>query len=374
MRESDLQSPTLIGRLSLVAGGLVIVGVMTAVSLLTATPRPSIVDGVSQTTPSSVAADHTAHADHPFAPSGSIGVPDGTLAVPAHAAAAVGSDDGRTNSTEPAEGSTTQTTPVPIEPTTTTSLTSSSVPPTSPPVTSAPPVTLAPPTTSAPTVLTGISASGPLRLVVAQDTTLVNQRLVLRPGDSIEFRNGARLMFHHGASADWQGTPASTWSDDGRVQNLERDIEIFGSGDIMFMAGSLPSTIRFVEIDLQPKRELGHYPLHWHLVGDGSRGTLVEGVVVKNSTNRAYVPHGSHGITFRDTIAKNIAGQAYWWDHSKTDPIHHSNDILYDRALADWVTNEVGTIEGSGCRRFRWVSVPATWFGIRSPATFDLPM
>lgn len=172
------------------------------------------------------------------------------------------------------------------------------------------------------------------RMVISTDTMIEHETLVLRPGDAIEFRNGARLMIGDGASVDWQGTPTDTWSNDGLTQNLERDVQIFGHGDIMFMKGSGRSTVQFVEVDLQPITKLGHYPLHWHLVGNGSRGTLVEGVVVKNSTNRAFVPHGSHGITFRDTIANNIIREAYWWDGPSAEATNATNDVLYDHALA----------------------------------------
>lgn len=192
------------------------------------------------------------------------------------------------------------------------------------------------------------NAHVPVSLVIDVDTTLTNQTLTLRPGDSIEFRNGARLTIGSGASVDWQGTPTTTWSNDGLTQNLDRDVDLFGSGDVMFSAGSLPSTLRYVEINLRPLPLLGRYPLHWHHVADGSRGTLIEGVVVRNSTNRAFVPHASHGITFRDTIAKTIAGPAYWWDAppSSFDQSNNSEDILYDHALADGITNAVGDNRG----------------------------
>ena len=208
--------------------------------------------------------------------------------------------------------------------------------------------TIPPTTTTVPPTTTTTTPTGSL-LILAD--TVFNEPIVLRAGDTIEFRNGARLTCGLGCHADWQGTPTSTWSHDGLIQNLERDIKIFGQGDIRFEIGSGVSIIRYVEIDLQPLEELGHYPLHWHFVGDSSRGTLVEGVVVKNSTNRGFVPHASHGITFRDTIASNIAGQAYWWDAPgsnefclvrKTCILDNSNDITYDHVLADTITNGVG--------------------------------
>ena len=175
--------------------------------------------------------------------------------------------------------------------------------------------------------------------VFDQDTTIATT-FTLRPGDSVELRNGACLCFGPGGRADWQGTPTSTWSNDGNTQNLERDIEITGSGHIRFELGSGQSIIKYVEINLQPDLKLAEYPLHWHYVGDGSRGTLVEGVVVKNSSNRAFVPHASHGITFRDTIAKNVTGSGYWWDpppFQSKDQSNNSSDIAFDHALVDGV-------------------------------------
>jgi hypothetical protein len=184
------------------------------------------------------------------------------------------------------------------------------------------------------------AASAQTHHVFDTDTTITDT-FVLRPGDSVELRNGACLCFGPGGSADWQGTPTDTWGDDGATQNLERDIEITGEGHIRFEHGSGKSTISYVEIDLQPPVELGKYPLHWHHAGDGSRGTVVEGVVVKNSTNRAFVPHASNGITFRDTIAKDTVGEAYWWDPppESGDESNNSNDITYDHVLADGVTS-----------------------------------
>ena len=244
-----------------------------------------------------------------------------------------------------------------------TTQTQTGTPPTTQTETGTPPTTQAqtgtPPTTQADAGATGGSPSttvpgGAKHLVIAEDTLIENQTMVLRPGDTVEFRNGARLSFGKGASADWQGTPTSTWSDDGRVQNLDRDIDIFGEGDIRFEHGSLKSVIRFVEVDLQPLQELSHYPLHWHHAMDGSRGTLVEGVVIKNSTNRAFVPHASHGITIRDSIAKNTVGDAFWWDRPEgTDTSNNTNDTVWERNLADGVRNHFGDNRGYRLSAFR---------------------
>ena len=169
--------------------------------------------------------------------------------------------------------------------------------------------------------------------------------LVARPGVEVD-GNGFQIMFMNGGKADFQGTKVSTWSNNGKSQNLKRDIVFRNMRRIMWMGGG-PSTLKYFTVADSGTSTLGDYPMHWHLNGDRTRGTIVEGVVVINGRNHAFVPHGSHGITFRNTIAKNITGDAYWWDPPGTNGscskgsgcshIDNSNDILYDHALADGV-------------------------------------
>jgi hypothetical protein len=125
----------------------------------------------------------------------------------------------------------------------------------------------------------------------------------------------------------------------------------------MFHSGAGSSTLKYVSVADSGTSALGDYPLHWHLNGNSTRGTIVEGVVVVNGRHHAFVPHGSHGITFKDTIAKNTSGDAYWWDAPGTNEscrflsdctLDNSNDIMYDHALAHGVTNGPG--DGRGFR------------------------
>jgi hypothetical protein len=87
------------------------------------------------------------------------------------------------------------------------------------------------------------------------------------------------------------------------------------------------------------------------LNGEESRGTLVEGVVVLNGRNHAFVPHGSNGITIKDSIARNIIGTAFWWDRPGTNncstrsrdcTTDNSNDSLWDHNLVDGVVPREG--------------------------------
>ena len=67
---------------------------------------------------------------------------------------------------------------------------------------------------------------------------------------------------------------------------------------------------------------------------------------MRDSGHRAFVAHGSHGITLRGTIAHDVMDTPYWWDrrtgccgrHSIWEP--PSNDISYERAIASLVKTD----------------------------------
>ncbi|MFI5530885.1 hypothetical protein ACIA8O_20330 [Kitasatospora sp. NPDC051853] len=81
---------------------------------------------------------------------------------------------------------------------------------------------------------------------------------------------------------------------------------------------------------------LGRYGLHFHMLGDTTRGTVVEGVVVRDTGSHAFVPHNCHGITFRSCIAHQTWEDAYWWDGplDTRTPQGPSHDITYDSCVA----------------------------------------
>lgn len=115
----------------------------------------------------------------------------------------------------------------------------------------------------------------------------------------------------------------------------------------MWMANGGPSILKYFTVSDSGTSAVGDYPLHWHLNGNSTKGTIVEGVVVINGKHHAYVPHGSHGINFRDVIAKNTRDDAFWWDAPGTNDCSepdkfctadNSNATTYDHVLVDGVT------------------------------------
>jgi len=76
---------------------------------------------------------------------------------------------------------------------------------------------------------------------------------------------------------------------------------------------------------------------------------LVENVTVAHSPNRAFVPHGSHGITFNNIAALDITLAAFWWDDPGTNEtctfqefctLDNSNDIHVDGLTVDGVGHD----------------------------------
>lgn len=120
------------------------------------------------------------------------------------------------------------------------------------------------------------------------------------------------------------------------IVNLTRDVTIQGTQDgraHVFVRSHKPQTVRYATFrHMGPNGDGpvdGRYPLHFHMMHEGSRGSLIEGVLVRDAGDHAFVPHHSNGMTFRDTVAYNVQNTAYWWD-----PDHRTDDTLYERALA----------------------------------------
>ncbi len=126
------------------------------------------------------------------------------------------------------------------------------------------------------------------------------------------------------------------------VMNLTRNVRIEGTptgkGHI-FIRSTQPHTIKYIAIRNMGARKdrggssatelvAGRYGMHFHHCMDGSRGSLVEGNVIRDTGNHSYVPHVSHGIKFIDNIAYNVMETAFWWD-----PGDSTHDVIYDHNI-----------------------------------------
>ncbi len=129
------------------------------------------------------------------------------------------------------------------------------------------------------------------------------------------------------------------------VANVTRDCVIEGPGHIHIHSSS-PQRIEYVQlrtmgIIIPGISDSGRYGIHFHMMGDGGRGTIVRGVAAIGSRGRVFVAHASHGVTLTDNVAVNSWGEVFWWDMrgGAGTPEHRtgvgaedrSNDILVDR-------------------------------------------
>jgi hypothetical protein len=126
--------------------------------------------------------------------------------------------------------------------------------------------------------------------------------------------------------------------------NLTRNVRIEGTPEgytHLFLRSTMPQTIRYAAIRyvgpaFGDTDATGRYGMHIHMSGEGSRGSVIEGVVIRDADNHAFVPHASHGMTFQDTIAFNVANEPYWWDEpaEEEDTTNDTHDLVWDRAVA----------------------------------------
>jgi hypothetical protein len=80
----------------------------------------------------------------------------------------------------------------------------------------------------------------------------------------------------------------------------------------MFMPGSL-GNVQYTEFKYMGHfRALARYPVHFHVMGDTSRGMVVRGNSVWYSGNRAYVAHESSGILFEDNVSFDTVSSPYF--------------------------------------------------------------
>lgn len=134
------------------------------------------------------------------------------------------------------------------------------------------------------------------------------------------------------------------------VLNLTRNVRIEGTPSVpmkrIMIMSPKPQTIRYAAVRYAGiTSELAMYPIHMHFMGEGARGSLLEGVVVQDGYHHAYAIHASHGVTVRNCIAYSIIGDAFWWDLPPTqdDGVNNTNDGVWESCVAADVRDGAAT-------------------------------
>ncbi|RZK47209.1 MAG: hypothetical protein EOO94_01170 [Pedobacter sp.] len=130
------------------------------------------------------------------------------------------------------------------------------------------------------------------------------------------------------------------------VGNLSRNVNVEGTEGgraHMFIRSSKPQSVYYLRgKHLGPRRKqsnsakkllvTGRYGLHFHHCYFGSEGSVVEGCVLTDLGNRAFVPHVSHGVTMNHNIVYRGMEASFWWDFQEV-----SHDCLWDGNLTAYM-------------------------------------
>jgi cell migration-inducing and hyaluronan-binding protein len=112
----------------------------------------------------------------------------------------------------------------------------------------------------------------------------------------------------------------------GEVALLSRNVRIMSKytnrtkAHTMFMAGARGS-IAYAEFrDLGPLGVLARYPIHFHQMGETSRGMSVRGASIWRSDNHFVNIHGSNGVIVEDTVGYDAAGSGFFIEPAEPTP------------------------------------------------------
>ena len=117
------------------------------------------------------------------------------------------------------------------------------------------------------------------------------------------------------------------------VLNLTRNViiggTISGRSHISIMSKK-PQVIKYCQLKYMGPRKngakvMGRYAIHFHHCMDGSKGSIITGVVTSDCGSHSFVSHCSHGVTFDSCIAYNVNETAFWWDQP-ANQFDNSND------------------------------------------------
>jgi hypothetical protein len=135
------------------------------------------------------------------------------------------------------------------------------------------------------------------------------------------------------------------------VLNLTRNVRIQGTRKgraHVFIRSTSPQAVRGTALRFMGPRHgvtgsstfvLGRYGIHLHMCGDGSRGSVLDSVVITDTGSHAFVAHMSDGVTMKGCISHNTFEDAFWYDGSAGvgtvgDP---TNDLALRNCVASLV-------------------------------------
>ena len=118
----------------------------------------------------------------------------------------------------------------------------------------------------------------------------------------------------------------------GEVGMLSRNIKIqaspdaersFSGGHVMAMTGSTMQVSGVEFFRMGQHENLARYPIHWHLVDDGS-GQYIQNSAIHDTYSRCVTVHGTNNVRVQNNVAFNNVGHCYFLE----DGVEHGNQYI----------------------------------------------
>ena len=108
-----------------------------------------------------------------------------------------------------------------------------------------------------------------------------------------------------------------------KIQASEDSEETYFGGHLMAMAGS-KMYVSGVELTRMGQHlTLARYPIHWHLIGEGS-GQYIKNAAIHDTFSRCVTVHGTNNLRVENNVAFNTVGHCYFME----DGIESGNQFV----------------------------------------------
>ncbi|GAA4194871.1 hypothetical protein GCM10022219_18920 [Microbacterium oryzae] len=147
-----------------------------------------------------------------------------------------------------------------------------------------------------------------------------------------------------------------------KVAGPDEPVDGFG-GQIMIAAGGTIDTAYTELVRLGQKGLIGHYPIHFHVTGDGGADSQVADISMHHSLNRQITIHGTNGVRVSRTVSYLTFGHSFMLEDgfetrneltdnlvigSQFDPDPEQRVRVSDRTPSEfWVPNADNDLRGN---------------------------
>jgi G8 domain len=141
-------------------------------------------------------------------------------------------------------------------------------------------------------------------------------------GNTISFTQP--LRYQHWGAIQTLGATGDTLDQRAEVANLSRNIVIRGAaestgafgGHMMFMANSKTRLSSIEVTGMGQQGRVGRYPVHWHIVGDGGRGSYLKSAAVHSNLQRGVVVHRTNDLRIENNVIYDTFGHMVFIESS----------------------------------------------------------